>query len=84
MGADTLHTDWTKAFVEWHEPLLEQGRQVASTIGACNREEPPSLLRNALNEIETELKLHRMMLNAVRMGIARGDLTGADDDGPTP
>jgi acyl-coenzyme A thioesterase PaaI-like protein len=77
MAAETLHTDWTKVFVEWHEPLLEQGRRVAIAIGACNREEPASLTRDALNEIEAELKLHRMMLNAVRLGIVHGHLTGS-------
>jgi hypothetical protein len=45
---------------------------------AIHREEPGSLLVNALNEIVTELQLHRAMFGAIRMGIARGHLTGAE------
>jgi hypothetical protein len=80
MAAETLPTDWTKVFVEWHEPLLEQGRRVASAVEACNREAPASHTRDALNEIEAELKLHRMMLNALRLGIVHGHLTGSDGE----
>jgi acyl-coenzyme A thioesterase PaaI-like protein len=33
-----------------------------------------------LNAIEAELKLHRMMLNALRLGIVHGHLTSSDGE----
>lgn len=77
-GESGVQNDWTEVYSEWHDQAVAQGKKVTEIMMAIHREEPRSLLVNALNEIVTELQLHRAMFGAIRMGIARGHLMGAE------
>jgi hypothetical protein len=70
--------DWTNSYRGHHDQAVQQGRKVAEIVMACNRDEPNRMLLHAVNEIAAELAVHRHVLAAIRMGIERGHLTGAE------
>lgn len=73
-----MENDWTKLFAGYHDAAVAQGRKVGEILAACAREEPPSLLLNAVNEVAALVGMQEMVLGAIRMGIARGHLTGSE------
>lgn len=72
-----MDSDWTRSYRRHHDQAVQQGRKVAEIVIACNRDEPNSMLLQAVNEIAAELAVHRHVFAAIRMGIERGHLTGA-------
>jgi hypothetical protein len=73
------NSDWTEVFASWHDMVIQQGPNVDRALAECRSQEPKTLLLTAVEELAKEVKLHRAAINAVRMGIARGHLVGAEN-----
>jgi hypothetical protein len=65
---------WVDVFRSWHDAAVQQARKVTEVLAAIDRDEPKTPVTQALNEINTELGLHRMCLEAIRVGIECGVL----------
>ncbi len=74
-----MDTDWTNTYRGYHDLAVQQGKEVAEIVTVCNRDEPSTLLLQAVNEIAAELVLHRLTFAAIRVGIERGQWHGSQE-----